>query len=51
MPGAADSGWSPDDLLAIAIWTAVGLFVAVRRFRWEPGAGDRGAFRAALAGG
>ena len=24
------------DLLPLAIWTAVGLFVAVRRFRWEP---------------
>jgi ABC-2 type transport system permease protein len=38
-PGAGN-GWQPDDLLAIAIWTAVGAFVAVRRFRFEPGQGE-----------
>ena len=36
VPGATGSQFHGDDLLAIAIWTAVGLFVAVRRFRWEP---------------
>ena len=40
MPGAG-SGWSFGDLRAIVIWAAVGIFVAVRRFRWEPGAGER----------
>ena len=30
--GGVDGG----DLAVIAAWTAVGLFVAVRRFRWEP---------------
>ena len=40
VPGSG-SAWSGDDLLSIAIWTAVGIFVAVRRFRWEPGAGDQ----------
>jgi ABC-2 type transport system permease protein len=39
VPGSG-SGWSPDDLWAIAIWAAVGMFVAARRFRWEPGAGE-----------
>jgi ABC-2 type transport system permease protein len=38
VPGVAHNGWKPDDLLALVIWTAVGLFVAVRRFRFEPGA-------------
>jgi len=36
VPGSTGSQFHGDDLLAIAIWTAVGLFVAVRRFRWEP---------------
>ena len=36
VPGGTGSQFHGDDLLAIAIWTAVGLFVAVRRFRWEP---------------
>jgi ABC-2 type transport system permease protein len=36
VPGATGSGFNGSDLGAIAIWTAVGLFVAVRRFRWEP---------------
>jgi ABC-2 type transport system permease protein len=35
-PGATGSGFNGGDLLAILAWTAVGLFVAVRRFRWEP---------------
>jgi ABC-2 type transport system permease protein len=36
VPGSTGSGFNGSDLGAIAIWTAVGLFVAVRRFRWEP---------------
>jgi ABC-2 type transport system permease protein len=51
VPGTPNGGWSWGDLAVIAIWGIVGLRVAARRFRWEPGAGDRGAFRAALAGG
>ena len=38
VPGVENNGWKPGDLLALAIWTAVGLFVAARRFRFEPGA-------------
>jgi ABC-2 type transport system permease protein len=29
-------GWHANDLVVIAAWAAAGLFVAVRRFRWEP---------------
>ena len=36
VPGSGN-GWQPDDLWAIAVWTAVGAFIAVRRFRFEPG--------------
>jgi ABC-2 type transport system permease protein len=36
VPGASGSQFQGHDLLVIGIWTAVGLFVAVRRFRWEP---------------
>jgi ABC-2 type transport system permease protein len=36
VPGSSGSAFNGSDLLAIAIWTVVGLFVAVRRFRWEP---------------
>jgi ABC-2 type transport system permease protein len=36
VPGASGSQFHGDDLLALVIWTAAGLFVAVRRFRWEP---------------
>jgi ABC-2 type transport system permease protein len=36
VPGATGSQFHGSDLAAILIWTAVGLFVAVRRFRWEP---------------
>jgi ABC-2 type transport system permease protein len=39
-PGVGGGGWSPDDLWSMAVWTAVGLFVATRRFRAEPGAPD-----------
>jgi ABC-2 type transport system permease protein len=35
-PGTTGSQFHGGDLLAIAIWTAVGLLVAVRRFRFEP---------------
>jgi hypothetical protein len=38
-------GWSPDDLFSIALWTAVGLFVATRRFRAEPGLQEQGGSR------
>jgi ABC-2 type transport system permease protein len=49
VPGVPNGGWSPDDLWAIALWTAVGLFVAARRFRFEPGAeGERGRLTGAL---
>jgi NADH-quinone oxidoreductase subunit N len=51
VPGVANNGWKPDDLLALVIWTAVGLFVAARRFRFEPGAeGESRGLRARLAG-
>jgi ABC-2 type transport system permease protein len=36
VPGTTGSQFHGDDLLALVLWTAVGLFVAVRRFRWEP---------------
>jgi ABC-2 type transport system permease protein len=36
VPGASGSQFHGSDLSALVIWTAVGLFVAVRRFRWEP---------------
>jgi len=36
-PGVANNGWSPNDLWSIVVWTAIGLFVATRRFRAEPG--------------
>ena len=42
-PGVANSGWSPDDLWSLVVWTAIGLFVATRRFHAEPGAQDAGA--------
>jgi ABC-2 type transport system permease protein len=32
----ASGGWQANDLVVMAAWTAAGLFVAVRRFRWEP---------------
>ena len=41
VPGTPNDGWSSGDLAVIAIWGIAGLRVAVRRFRWEPGAGDR----------
>jgi ABC-2 type transport system permease protein len=50
VPGVENNGWKPDDLLALVIWTAVGLFVAARRFRFEPGAeGESRGFRARFA--
>jgi ABC-2 type transport system permease protein len=36
VPGSTGSGFNGSDLSAIVLWTAIGLFVAVRRFRWEP---------------
>jgi ABC-2 type transport system permease protein len=47
-PGVANGGWSPDDLWSIVVWTAIGLFVATRRFRAEPGTPDRGPRRRSL---
>jgi ABC-2 type transport system permease protein len=50
VPGVENNGWKPDDLLALLIWTAVALFVALRRFRFEPGAdGEKRGLRAQLA--
>jgi ABC-2 type transport system permease protein len=50
VPGVANNGWKPGDLLALVIWTAVGLFVAARRFRFEPGAeGESRGLRARFA--
>jgi ABC-2 type transport system permease protein len=39
-PAVSGGGWSPNDLLAIVVWTALGLFVATRRFRAEPSVQD-----------
>jgi ABC-2 type transport system permease protein len=53
VPGVANNGWKGGDLLALVIWTVVGLFVARRRFSFEPGAeGERrsGGLLARLAG-
>jgi ABC-2 type transport system permease protein len=46
-PGAG-AAWSGKDLWAIAIWTAVGIFVSVRRFRFEPSSGESGRARGRL---
>ena len=49
VPGAG-TAWSGGDLVSIALWTVVGIFVARRRFRWEPGANEgRGLLRRATA--
>jgi ABC-2 type transport system permease protein len=40
VPGSG-AGWSGSDLWAILVWTAVAAFVAIRRFRFEPGQGER----------
>jgi ABC-2 type transport system permease protein len=50
-PGVAGGAWSPDDLFSIAVWTAVGLFVATRRFRAEPGVREEGRRRPRLLRG
>jgi ABC-2 type transport system permease protein len=34
-PTTTGSGFSPHDLLVVAIWAAAGVVVALRRFRWE----------------
>jgi ABC-2 type transport system permease protein len=39
--GTPHAGWSGGDLLSIALWGAAGLWVAARRFRWEPAARTR----------
>jgi ABC-2 type transport system permease protein len=41
-PQTTGGGWNPGDLAVIALWGAVGLRVAARRFRWEPGVGESG---------
>jgi ABC-2 type transport system permease protein len=51
VPGTPHAGWSAGDLAVIAGWGVAGLWIAARRFRWEPAAGDAGALRARLAGG
>jgi ABC-2 type transport system permease protein len=33
---AGVSSWAPHDLLVMGIWGVVGVWVSVRRFRWEP---------------
>jgi ABC-2 type transport system permease protein len=35
-PGASGSGLSASNVLALAVWAAVGAWIAARRFRWEP---------------
>jgi ABC-2 type transport system permease protein len=47
-PGVTGGGWSPDDLWSIIVWTAIGLFVATRRFHAEPSVQDAGARRRGL---
>ena len=47
-PGVTGGAWSPNDLWAMAVWTAIGLFVATRRFRAEPGVPDAGPRRRGL---
>jgi ABC-2 type transport system permease protein len=39
-PQTTGGGWNLGDLAVIALWGAVGLRVAARRFRWEPGVGE-----------
>jgi ABC-2 type transport system permease protein len=36
VPQTAGGGWSPDDLLPIALWGVIGLVVAARRFDTSP---------------
>ena len=54
-PGVAGGGWSPDDLWSMAVWAAIGLFVATRRLRAEAvvqnEAPRRRGLRRATAGG
>ena len=47
-PGVTGGGWSPGDLRAMVVWTAVGLFVATRRFRTEALAENAGPRRPRL---
>jgi ABC-2 type transport system permease protein len=35
-PGAGGSGLELDNVLVLAIWCAVGIRIALKRFRWEP---------------
>ena len=36
VPGASGIGLSGDNVSALVLWTAVGIALAARRFRWEP---------------
>jgi ABC-2 type transport system permease protein len=49
VPGTPHAGWSARDLAVIVLWGLIGARIASRRFRWEPGAGDRGTLRSKLA--
>jgi ABC-2 type transport system permease protein len=44
-PQTAGAGFAWGHLAILVLWTAIGLGVAARRLRWEPGAGERGARR------
>jgi ABC-2 type transport system permease protein len=47
-PGVGGGGWSPDDLWSMAVWAAIGLFVATRRFRAESAVAEAGPRRRGL---
>ncbi len=47
-PGVTGGAWSPNDLWSIGVWTAIGLFVATRRFSAEPGTPEQGRRRRVL---
>ena len=36
LPNASGIGLSGDNVISLLIWTAIGIFVAARRFNWEP---------------
>jgi hypothetical protein len=35
-PYASGTGIIGRDTFSLVLWTAIGVFVAIRRFRWEP---------------
>ena len=47
-PGVAGGAWSPDDLWSMAVWAAIGLFLATRRFHAEPAVANAGPRRRGL---